>query len=279
MTQTTTGRSAGESAAPRKQRAQITARTLRTDRWWLAPLLTFLGLSAFVVYGFWAIFDDSHVAYLGEGADRATYIAPFSSPCLATSCPEEARFLGFAPFGDWYTLPPGLLILGLPAGFRLTCYYYRKAYYRSFWLSPPACAVGEPHGRYTGETRLPLILQNVHRYFFYAAILIAVILSYDAVISFRTESGWGHVGLGSLLLVVNAVLIVLYTLSCHSCRHITAGRLNHFSRHPLRYKAWTFISKLNAKHMQLAWASLFSVMIADLYIRLVDKGVINFPFA
>jgi hypothetical protein len=78
---------------------------------------------------------------------------------------------------------------------------------------------------------------------------------------------------------VNAALIVLYTISCHSCRHITAGRLNHFSKHPLRYKAWTYISKLNAKHQQLAWASLVSVMVADLYVRLVAKGIIDFPFA
>ncbi len=31
--------------------------------------------------------------------------------------------------------------------------------------------------------------------------------------------------------------------------------------------------------MQLAWASLFSVMIADFYVRMVAKGVITFPFA
>ena len=59
----------------------------------------------------------------------------------------------------------------------MSCYYYRKAYYRSFWLSPPACGVAEPHGKYSGETRLPLILNNVHRYFFYAAVLVALILS------------------------------------------------------------------------------------------------------
>lgn len=261
MTQTT-----AESSA-RKQRAQLKVRTLRTDRWWLAPALTFAALMSFLVYGFWAIFDQSYFA--------EPYIAPFSSPCLATSCPEGARFLGLAPFGDWYTLPPGLLILGLPAGFRLTCYYYRKSYYRSFWLSPPACAVAEPHTKYTGETRLPLILQNVHRYFFYGAILIGAVLSYDAVLALVGKPG----GLGTWILIVNAILIVAYTLSCHSCRHITAGRLNHFSKHPLRYKAWTFVSKLNAKHQQLAWASMYSVMIADLYVRLVAKGVINFPFA
>ncbi|MFG3439049.1 hypothetical protein ACGF0J_17535 [Nonomuraea sp. NPDC047897] len=263
MTQTT------PDTPTRRQRAQIRVRTLRTDRWWLSPLLTFLGLSSFLVYGVWAIFDSS---YYVPGSE---YIAPFSSPCLATSCPEGARFLGLAPFGDWYTLPPGLLILGLPGGFRLTCYYYRKAYYRSFWLSPAACAVQEPHGKYTGETRFPLIAQNIHRYFLYAAILIGAVLSYDAILALVHTP----LGLGSWILLVNAVLIWCYTLGCHSCRHITAGRLNHFSRHPLRYKAWTLVSKLNARHQQFAWASLFSVMGADLYVRLVAKGVIAFPFA
>ena len=27
-----------------------------------------------------------------------------------------------------------------------------------------------------------------------------------------------------------------YTLSCHSCRHVTGGRLKHFSKHPMRYR-------------------------------------------
>ncbi|MBO4274751.1 hypothetical protein [Microbispora triticiradicis] len=267
MTQTT-----AESAV-RKQRAQIRVRTLRTDRWWLAPVLTFAGLFLFLIYGFWAMFDLSMLA--------GSYIAPFSSPCLAAAtCPEGARLFGFAPFGDWYTLPPGLLILAFPGGFRFTCYYYRKSYYRSWWMSPPACSVAEPHGKYTGESRLPLILQNVHRYFFYVAAIIGLILTYDAVLAFRDADGnWGHVGLGTVILVVNAILVLCYTFGCHSCRHITAGRLNHFSRHPLRYKAWTLVSKLNARHQQFAWASMVSIVIADLYVRLVAKGVINFPFA
>ena len=60
-------------------------------------------------------------------------------------------------------------------------------------------------------------------------------------------------GLGTLVLLVNVVLIWLYTLSCHSCRHIIGGRLKHFSKHPVRYRLWTLVSKLNARHMQLAW--------------------------
>ena len=115
--------------------------------------------------------------------------------------------------------------------FRLTCYYYRKAYYRSFWLSPPACAVSEPHRNYTGETRLPLILQNAHRYTFYAALIITLINTYDAILAFSGEDGFG-IGLGNVILVGNVIMLWAYTLSCHSCRHVTGGRLRSFSRHP-----------------------------------------------
>ena len=73
-------------------------------------------------------------------------------------------------------------------------------------------------------------------------------------------------GLGTVLMMVNVALIWLYTLSCHSCRHITGGRLRHFSKHPVRYKAWTLVSKLNVHHARYAWLSLFSVALVDLYI-------------
>ena len=68
------------------------------------------------------------------------------------------------------------------------------------------------------------------------------------------------------VLLVNVVLLWLYTLSCHSCRHIIGGRLHHFSKHPVRYQAWTLVSRLNAQHMQLAWISLFGVALTDLYV-------------
>ncbi len=163
-------------------------------------------------------------------------------------------------------------------GFRFTCYYYRKAYYRAFWQSPGACAVREPHAKYTGETRVPLILQNAHRYFFYVALIFNVILSLDAVFAFRDSSGsWGHMSIGTLVLIANAVLLWLYSLSCHACRHVTGGRLKHFSKHPVRYKAWTFVSRLNGYHMQLAWISLGFVCFTDLYIRLVAAHVFHNP--
>jgi hypothetical protein len=232
-------------AAPR--RAAIAARTLRTDRWWLQPLGTAVALLLFIVY----------------------------SPCLTTRCEGDS-------FPELFTGPtwisPALYILVFPLGIRLTCYYYRKAYYRSFWLSPPACAVAEPHRRYTGETRLPLLGQNVHRYALYAALVINVVLFYDAVLAFRDETGaWGHMGLGTVVLLVNAVLLALYSLSCHSCRHIVGGRINSFSRHPLRYRAWTLVSRLNARHMQFAWASLVTVAFADFYVFLLATGTISDP--
>ena len=142
--------------------------------------------------------------------------------------------------------------LVFPLGFRLTCYYYRKAYYRSFWLSPPACAVAEPHAKYTGETRFPLILQNVHRYFFYLGVVLALILTYDAVIAFRDRQGdWGHMGLGTLLLLVNAVLLWAYTLSCHSCRHIDRRPAEPLLQAPGPLPAVDAGVALNGRHMQL----------------------------
>ncbi|MER5293773.1 hypothetical protein ABT382_17095 [Streptomyces pharetrae] len=252
-------------------RAAIAAPHLRTDRWWLAPAATAAGLLAFVVYSTWR-------AFAGADYYAAPYVSPFYSPCLAENCEPMKAGPNWEIFGSWWGISPAIIILVFPLGFRLTCYYYRKAYYRGFWASPPACAVAEPHDKYTGETRFPLILQNIHRYFFYAAIPVAGILTYDTVLAFRDERyDWGHMGLGTLVFVVNIVLIWAYTLSCHSCRHIVGGKLKHFSRHPVRYRMWQFVGKLNARHMLLAWTSLASVALADLYVYLVASGVFEDP--
>jgi hypothetical protein len=253
-------------------RAAIAARHLRTDRWWVPQLATALGLLAFIVYSTWRAFWGLHTSY------HAPYVSPFYSPCLAANCPTMPGGADWALFGSWWRISPALIVLIFPLGFRMTCYYYRKAYYRAFWSSPPACAVAEPHASYSGETRFPLVLQNIHRYFFYFAIVVAGILTYDAVLGFRNPAGqWGHAGLGTLVMLVNIGLIWAYTLSCHSCRHIVGGRLKHFSKHPVRYRAWTFVGKLNARHMQLAWASLISVGVADFYVYLLASGAFTDP--
>ena len=264
----------GDTEAP--PRADIEARTLRQDRWWLQPLIIALGFAAFVVYATWAAFNHPIVAGTGHRIYYAhPYLSPLYSPCFVKGCPPQADWAQLAG-PQW--ISPALYILIFPLAFRTTCYYYRKAYYRSFWLSPPACAVAEPHRTYTGERRFPLILNNIHRWFWYAAVVVALILSFDTVLTFRNADGeWGHMGLGSLVMVVNVLLIAGYTFSCHSCRHIMGGRINNFSKRPIRYWFWTQVSRLNVRHGFFAWTSLFSVALCDLYIRLVSAGVFDDP--
>jgi hypothetical protein len=224
------------------RRAAVPVRHLRTDRWWVPPLVTAVALTAFVVYSTWRAFANGD--YYAE-----PYVSPFYSPCLGSDCvpmPDGARW---PVFGPWWGLSPALLVLVFPLGFRLTCYYYRKAYYRGFWASPPAFAIP-----------------------------VSAILSYDVVLAFRdTRGAWGHAGLGTLILLVNSVLIWAYTLSCHSCRHIVGGRLKHFSKHPVRYRLWGWVSALNARHMLLAWSSLVSVAAADFYVYLLATGAFHDP--
>jgi hypothetical protein len=248
-------------------------RHLRKDLWWGPPVATALVLLSATAYTVWAVFQNRDY-FAGPSVGR-DYLSPLFSPCVGSSC-NSVHGASFIFTFHWWTITPGLLAILLPFGFRATCYYYRKAYYRAFWLSPPACAVSEPHRRYTGESRFPLIVQNVHRYFFYVLLIYNVLLSIDAAEAFRMGNGWG-VGVGTLVLVVNAVLLWLYSASCHACRHACGGKLNHFSRHPVRYRAWKLISRLNTKHMQIAWASLIWVTFSDLYVRLVASGTIHDP--
>jgi hypothetical protein len=205
------------------------------------------------------------------------YLSPFYSPCLTKACLHHS-------FGGWtlpdFTFPiigvvsPAFLILGGPGLFRLSCYYYRKAYYRSFWLAPPACAVRDTKSGYSGETRFPLILQYFHRYTWYVAVLFIVMLTWDAILAFRFKDGFG-IGVGTLVMWINVLFLAGYTFSCHSCRHVCGGVVDVFSKAPVRYSLWRGITRLNERHPVFAWLSLFSVGLTDLYIRLVSMGIIH----
>jgi hypothetical protein len=239
------------------------SRTLRTDAWWLQPLLVVIGLGGFVIYATWAALQNAH--YYAE-----PYLSPFYSPCIATNCVHSEIPL----VGSWWNISPAFLILWIPGGFRATCYYYRKAYYRSFFQSPPACAVRDPAKSYQGETRFPFLLQNFHRYFFYLSLLILAFLWWDAIVAFKFPDGLG-MGLGTIVLCVNAALLSLYSFSCHSCRHICGGYLDSFHSSQGKYKTWEVITRLNENHMLFAWISLIWVAFADLYVRLLSMGVIH----
>jgi hypothetical protein len=245
-------------------------KTLRQDRWWLQPVITVSILTAFVVYSTWSAFNP-HNYYVGALQHR-DLISPFFSPCLATSCVEGSQ-IGFALSG--WSLSPAFLILIFPLGFRLTCYYYRRSYYRAFWWSPPACAVSDGHKKYTGETRFPLLMQNAHRYFFYFGIVFNCLLTYDALRAFHQPGLGFGVTLGTIVLTVNATLLWLYSLSCHACRHLCGGSLKTFSNHPVRHRLWKFITPLNENHMKFAWASLIFVALTDVFVRLVASGAIT----
>lgn len=245
--------------------------TRRRDVWWATPLAIFVGLSLFVVYATWAAFQNAHYTF-------GPYLSPFYSPELFGDSPHAwfGPKPGWIPV--WVPFSPALLILPFPGLFRVTCYYYRGAYYKSFWADPPACAVGEPRGSYWGEQSFPLILQNIHRYFMWIAVIFLFILSYDVWLALwfaspatgTTEFG---IGLGTLLLAVNVVLLGGYTLGCHVMRHVVGGAHDEVSKHPVCDRAYACSSALNCRHQLFAWLSLFSVAFADLYVRLCSMGI------
>ena len=253
---------AGAGTAAARGRPAGFGQTERSDRWWLKPLVQAIGLGFLGAYATWAAFQGAHFQFTAEGRD---YLSPFYSPLLQFK---------------WWPISPALLILWAPFGFRTTCYYYRKAYYRSFFADPAACAVGELRAKgYRGETRFPFILQNVHRYFLYLALIFLVILWADVVRGFVIGGGFG-VGGGSLAILASTGTLTLYTLSCHSLRHLVGGNVDCFSCAVAggpRRKVWSLVSVLNAHHMAWAWWSLLGVCFGDFYVRMCSMGVIQDP--
>jgi len=244
--------------------AQRFGQTERKDAWWFIPALQAAGLLVLIGYANWAAFlGQAHYHYVQGGRD---YLSPFFSPYIRP-----------AWLPSWFS--PAILILWAPLGFRATCYYYRKAYYRSFFADPIACAVGEARQAYCGEVKFPFILQNLHRYFLYAALIFLVFLWADVVRAFLFRGTLGIAG-GSLAILASTTTLSIYTLSCHSLRHIVGGKLDCFSCARAggpRYRAWSWLTIFNEHHMGWAWASLFAVCFADFYVRMCSMGVIHDP--
>ncbi|MDH3285032.1 MAG: succinate dehydrogenase [Acidobacteriota bacterium] len=255
------------------------AGTMRSDRWWIQPALTVTVLLGFVVYGTWAAFQ-------GEHYYAAPYLSPFYSPVLlvdeAAAGSAPAWHALFGSFPSWWPsfvpASPALFILPLPGLFRLTCYYYRKAYYRAFTGSPPACGVvplAKESRSYRGETAW-LVFQNLHRFAAVPSLFYLVILFADAVAGF-TRHGRIGVGVGSFVLVVNVILLSSYTLGCHSLRHLAGGWDDCMScgKSTARFWLWRKMSWLNARHGKFAWVSLVWVGFSDVYVRLVSMGIVR----
>jgi hypothetical protein len=259
--------------------------TERTDNWWVAPLLVLLGLGGFVVYSTWAAFQGCN--YFIGGIDQPgvqRLLSPFYSPVIwdPRGIHSGHAWLGELPtwWPAWMVFSPALLILPFPGGFRFTCYYYRGAYYKAFWGDPVSCAVGEPGFRgknYRGEQKFPLIMQNIHRYFLYVAIVFIGLLAWDGYASLwhYTAAGTREFGVsvGSLVLILNPIFLGMYTFGCHCWRHLVGGKHDCLSCSKMRTHAYQRVTWLNQRHMLFAWISLFGVAFADIYVRLCASGV------
>jgi hypothetical protein len=248
--------------------------TTRRDSWWAMPLVTFVVFSTFVVYVTWALL---------QGTDywSGNLLSPLYSPELFGTSPHAV----FGPPPAWLTglfpppltYSPAMLILIFPLAFRMTCYYYRGAYYKAFWADPPNCAVGEPRKKYLGERYFPLVIQNVHRYALYFALIFIILLSIDVWVAMWFDAPGGvrefGVSVGTIVLLLNVVFIACYTFGCHSLRHLVGGVLDILSRSPVRKKTYECVNCFNRWHMKWAWVSLVWVGLTDVYVRLCALGI------
>jgi len=253
--------------------------TSRQDAWWLQSLIVFLGFTAFIIYSTWAGYSNANYEY-------GPYLSPMYSPLLFG--PSAHSWLGGPAQPAWWPnflhYSAAVLVLWGPVGFRLTCYYYRGAYYKAFWADPAGCAVGEPRKKYLGERWFPLVIQNIHRYFFYVAAAFIGVLAYDAwqamwfpadgstVLVAGAPRVFG-IGVGTIILTANVVFLGLYTFGCHSFRHLVGGVRNVLSGRPVQKTAYRCVSCLNRWHMNWAWTSLIWVGFTDLYVRMCAMGV------
>lgn len=276
------------SNAPIAIRSKGFAKTLRKDKWWLYPGLVLFGLLAFLIYGFWSAWQADFYWYDAGQEGFGGYLAPFYSPLIFIkegvegAAPMSHSIFGAWPtwWPDWLPASPSLLILAVPGIFRFTCYYYRKAYYRAFTGTPPACAVGSIQqirkSGYKGETGL-LVMQNIHRITMYFAMIYIVVFFYDAYLSFFRGGVFG-VGIGSILILGNPILLGLYSFGCHSIRHLIGGSRDCYSCSMIgevSHETGKASSWLNRRHELFAWLSLIWIVIADFYIRMVSMGIIT----
>ena len=249
-----------------KRPVNTVAGTLNRLPWWVGPVTITTVLTGFGIYV-------TLTVLFARTAEYGNYLSPFYSP------PVNAP--------DWFPvwLSPALFVLWMPLGFRATCYYYRKAYYRAFFWDPPACSSKaqqrEPRSteNYRGERSL-FVWNNIHRYFLYGSFVVLTFLTIDTVRAFLPDGSFG-ISVGSLIFLINVTLLWMYSLSCHSLRHLIGGRVDCYScvtGGKARLRAYGWLSVLNRQHALWAWLSLFSVLFTDIYIRLLLAGVIPTDF-
>ena len=251
----------------------------RVDHWWIGPATTALGLVLFFGYLTFRAFNATHVWY--EPYISPTVAPPLFTPASGYAGAVPVEHAWFGAFPAWWPAlvpqSPAFFFPALAIAFRLTCYYYRGAYYKVFALTPPSCAVRGLPWRYRGETAL-LLFQNLHRYTLYGALFLLVCLWWEGVAAFFRDGQFG-IGVGTVVMLMNAALLTAYAFGCHSWRHLIGERLDCFTCERAafspHYSLWKGASWLNERHMALAWFSLVWVAFTDFYIYLVSTGTIR----
>ena len=265
------------------QMARGFGKTERIDSWWKSPLAMAMFLGAATIYATWRGFMEADFwifSEFGRSANAQTMaiedqgshvLSPLYSPLII---PGADGLGSIVPEWLWW-MSPAMFILIVPAGFRGTCYYYRKAYYRSFFSSPAACAVSTPFGNYNGERKL-FLFQNSHRYFMYLAVAYLFVLSYDVYMSTQFNHGQDYgVSVGTLVLAINVIMLSGYTFGCHAFRHAAGGFLNKFRGKGgnIAKACWNGCTRLNNNHNNWAIFSLFWVMFTDFYVYMCCEGI------
>ena len=169
---------------------------------------------------------------------RTTPTGRTSRRSIRRCCSATRRTPGSGVRPAWLAaISPALLILPFPGGFRFTCYYYRGAYYKAFWADPirlrgrraaqeisrRALPAAHPPER---PSLLPVLRARLPRH-----------PRHDAwrAFWFADASGARHfgIGVGTLVLTVNVILLSGYTLGCHSLRHLVGGYLDRMAGRPV----------------------------------------------
>ena len=251
-------------------------RTNRIDNWLNQPLAMGIALTAALIYTTVRLFlypDTIHYELNG-----ATIMSPIFSPNVL-----EWELFGLKNWDHPSWVNAAILVLWIPFGFRGTCYYMRRVYYRTFFASPVACWVDEPEINkkigYKGERQL-FIFNNLHRYFLYAAMIIIVIKWWDVTHTLHfTEGatqGWG-ICIGTLVMGIEAFLLTMYVTSCHALRHLAGGVLDRWTTPIARIRGKLFgrISVFNRSHGFWFWTSLIFVFLGDLWVLAAEAGLLS----
>lgn len=233
--------------------------TDRRDAWWQEPLWMGVALTAALLY------TAVRVLFFGESItlDGHRVTSPLFSP--------NVIHIFDLSTASWVN--SAMLLLWLPFGFRGTCYYTRRVYFRTFFAQPSGCAVGAKNMAYLGERRGIFWLNNIHRYMLILVVFILLWKYYDVFHSLHSTDGWG-MSVGSIVLATEAFLLTMYVTSCHAFRHMVGGNLDRFFEktgtgdvvRSIRKAVWSFSSRHNPHHGMWFWLSLAMVFLGDAYV-------------